>query len=77
MENKRNAEPNPKAIRILTYIIPIVLIGLILVLKNINTAKKRNFILYRCCRCGSLSGFQFDQKQKKPQEELNVRGANY
>nr|WGE01464.1 hypothetical protein P5644_09315 [Bacillus velezensis] len=40
MENKRNAEPNPKAIRILTYIIPIVLIGLILVLKNINTAKR-------------------------------------
>ncbi|WP_041482557.1 hypothetical protein [Bacillus velezensis] len=38
MENKRNAEPSPKAIRILTYIIPIVLIGLILLLKNINTA---------------------------------------
>lgn len=38
MENKRNSEPSPKAIRILTYIIPIVLIGLILVLKNINTA---------------------------------------
>ncbi|UJX19898.1 hypothetical protein [Bacillus sp. R45] len=35
MENKRNAKPNPKAVRILTYIIPI---GLILVLKNINTA---------------------------------------
>ncbi|ANS38409.1 hypothetical protein IM717_10325 [Bacillus velezensis] len=38
MEDKSNAEPSPKAIRILTYIIPIVLIGLILVLKNINTA---------------------------------------
>ncbi|AVB11358.1 hypothetical protein P8818_10820 [Bacillus velezensis] len=37
MENKSNAKPSPKAIRILTYIIPIVLIGLILVLKNINT----------------------------------------
>ncbi len=38
MEDKSNAELSPKAIRILTYIIPIVLIGLILVLKNINTA---------------------------------------
>lgn len=37
MENKRNTEPSPKAIRILTCIIPIVLIGLILILKNINT----------------------------------------
>ncbi|AUJ62440.1 MULTISPECIES: hypothetical protein [Bacillus amyloliquefaciens group] len=37
MENKSNAKLSPKAIRILTYIIPIVLIGLILVLKNINT----------------------------------------
>ncbi|AME05198.1 hypothetical protein NNG64_08730 [Bacillus siamensis] len=37
MENKRNAEPSPKAIKILTYIIPIVLIGLVLILKNINT----------------------------------------
>lgn len=62
MENKSNAKLSPKAIRILTYIIPMFLIGLILVLKNINTPAKRNFILYRCCRCGSLSGFQFDQK---------------
>ncbi|AJK65472.1 MULTISPECIES: hypothetical protein [Bacillus amyloliquefaciens group] len=38
MEDKSNAEPSPKVIKILTYIIPIVLIGLILVLKNINTA---------------------------------------
>ncbi|WP_269775065.1 hypothetical protein [Bacillus siamensis] len=37
MENKRNDEPSPKAIRILTYIIPIVLIGLILILKKFNT----------------------------------------
>ncbi|QTN97314.1 hypothetical protein J6600_08635 [Bacillus sp. LJBV19] len=37
MEDKSNAEPSPKAIKILTCIIPIVLIGLILVLKNINT----------------------------------------
>ncbi|MDX7893750.1 hypothetical protein SJY89_00730 [Bacillus velezensis] len=37
MENKRNAKLSPKAIRILTYIIPMFLIGLILVLKNINT----------------------------------------
>ncbi len=62
MEHKSNAEPSPKAIKILTCIIPIVLIGLILVLKNINTAQTRNFILYCCYRCGSLSGFQFDQK---------------
>ncbi|AHC42238.1 MULTISPECIES: hypothetical protein [Bacillus] len=37
MENKSNAKLSPKAIRILTYIIPMFLIGLILVLKNINT----------------------------------------
>ena len=36
MENKSNAKLSPKAIRILTYIIPMFLIGLILVLKNIN-----------------------------------------
>ncbi|WP_353407921.1 hypothetical protein ABUH86_08870 [Bacillus velezensis] len=62
MEDKSNAEPSPKAIRILTYIIPIILIGLILVLKNINTAAAEISFYIVAVGVFSLSGFQFNQK---------------
>ncbi|MPQ27110.1 hypothetical protein [Bacillus paralicheniformis] len=36
MESKGNSEPSPKAVKRLTWIIPIVLIGVIFLLKNIR-----------------------------------------
>jgi len=36
MESKGNNEPSPKAVKRLTWIIPIVLIGVIFLLKNIR-----------------------------------------
>ncbi|MCJ2148434.1 hypothetical protein [Bacillus sp. B19-2] len=36
MESKGNSEPSPKIVKWLTWIIPIVLIGVIFLLKNIR-----------------------------------------
>ena len=36
MESKGNSEPSPKIVKRLTWIIPIVLIGVIFLLKNIR-----------------------------------------
>lgn len=36
MESKGNSEPNPKIVKRLTWIIPIVLIGVIFLLKNMR-----------------------------------------
>jgi len=36
MESKGNSEPSPKIVKRLTWIIPIVLIGVIFLLKNIK-----------------------------------------
>ncbi|MFC1286687.1 hypothetical protein BTA31_06285 [Bacillus haynesii] len=36
MESKGNSEPSPKVVKRLTWIIPIVLIGVIFLLKNIR-----------------------------------------
>ncbi|MEC1474433.1 hypothetical protein P9D31_19050 [Bacillus haynesii] len=36
MESKGNSEPSPKTVKRLTWIIPIVLIGVIFLLKNIK-----------------------------------------
>ncbi|MED1740142.1 hypothetical protein P4U97_11640 [Bacillus swezeyi] len=36
MESKGNSEPSPKVVKSLTWIIPMVIIGLIFLLKNIK-----------------------------------------
>lgn len=48
MKSEGNSEPNPKIIKWLTWAIPIVIIGLIFLLKNIENPVT-NFLFYIVC----------------------------
>ncbi|MCY8344638.1 hypothetical protein MOC99_05750 [Bacillus haynesii] len=48
MESKGNSEPSPKVVKWLTWIIPIVIIGLIFLLKNIENPVT-NVLFYIVC----------------------------